>query len=99
MSGAIPGQVELYSREANKNQLARDGVAKVFSMVEERQKRAWIAGTENTQHSLLALVRPRGLEPPRVSPLAPQASASTNSAMAAYPARRALTGDIGNCVV
>jgi hypothetical protein len=31
----------------------------------------------------LALVRPRGLEPPRVSPLAPQASASTNSAMAA----------------
>src|SRR6185437_7944703 len=29
------------------------------------------------------LVRPRGLEPPRVAPLAPQASASTNSAMAA----------------
>ena len=29
------------------------------------------------------MVRPRGLEPPRVSPLAPQASASTNSAMAA----------------
>ena len=30
------------------------------------------------------LVRPRGLEPPRVAPLAPQASASTNSAMAAF---------------
>ena len=29
------------------------------------------------------LVRPRGLEPPRVSPLPPQGSASTNSAMAA----------------
>src|SRR3972149_6172248 len=29
------------------------------------------------------LVRPRGLEPPRVAPLAPQASASTNSATAA----------------
>src|SRR5215204_6173600 len=35
------------------------------------------------------LVRSRGLEPPRVSPLAPQASASTNSAMAAgTPNRR-----------
>ena len=32
----------------------------------------------------LRLVRPRGLEPPRVAPLAPQASASTNSAMAAW---------------
>ena len=32
---------------------------------------------------LSGLVRPRGLEPPRVAPLAPQASASTNSAMAA----------------
>jgi hypothetical protein len=31
----------------------------------------------------LALVRSRGLEPPRVSPLAPQASASTNSATTA----------------
>ena len=29
------------------------------------------------------MVRPRGLEPPRCYPLAPQASASTNSAMAA----------------
>src|SRR5829696_1324045 len=29
------------------------------------------------------MVRPRGLEPPRLSSLAPQASASTNSAMAA----------------
>jgi hypothetical protein len=29
------------------------------------------------------LVRPRGLEPPRVAPLAPQASASTNSATTA----------------
>ena len=29
------------------------------------------------------MVRPRGLEPPRVAPLAPQASASTNSATAA----------------
>jgi hypothetical protein len=29
------------------------------------------------------LVRPRGLEPPRLAALAPQASASTNSAMAA----------------
>jgi hypothetical protein len=29
------------------------------------------------------MVRPRGLEPPLVSQLAPQASASTNSAMAA----------------
>src|SRR4051794_8115358 len=29
------------------------------------------------------LVRPRGLEPPRVSPLPPQGSASTNSATAA----------------
>ena len=33
---------------------------------------------------LSGLVRPRGLEPPRVAPLAPQASASTNSAMAAW---------------
>ncbi len=44
MSGAILGhrdlqQVELYSREVNKNQRVRDGIAKVFSMIEERQKR------------------------------------------------------------
>ena len=32
----------------------------------------------------LWLVRSRGLEPPRVAPLAPQASASTNSATTAY---------------
>ena len=32
---------------------------------------------------LMKVVRPRGLEPPRVAPLAPQASASTNSATAA----------------
>ena len=39
----------------------------------------------------LTMVRPRGLEPPRVSPLAPQASASTNSAMAASRHQRALS--------
>jgi hypothetical protein len=32
------------------------------------------------------MVRPRGLEPPLVAQLAPQASASTNSAMAAFSA-------------
>lgn len=36
------------------------------------------------------LVRPRGLEPPLVSQLAPQASASTNSATAARGAERKL---------
>ena len=35
------------------------------------------------------MVRPRGLEPPRVAPLAPQASASTNSATAADEVKRA----------
>ena len=34
------------------------------------------------------MVRPRGLEPPRCYPLAPQASASTNSAMAARHLRK-----------
>src|ERR1051326_9344009 len=34
-----------------------------------------------------ALVRSRGLEPPRVAPLAPQASASTNSATTAWGGR------------
>jgi hypothetical protein len=38
-----------------------------------------IAATVRTEK----MVRPRGLEPPRVAPLAPQASASTNSATAA----------------
>src|SRR5262249_52456182 len=33
---------------------------------------------------LEVLVRSRGLEPPRVAPLAPQASASTNSATTAW---------------
>src|SRR4026208_2549200 len=33
---------------------------------------------------IVTLVRPRGLEPPRCYPLAPQASASTNSATAAW---------------
>src|SRR6202162_4716934 len=43
-------------------------------------------GFRFTQPILLiaSLVRSRGLEPPRVSPLAPQASASTNSATTAY---------------
>src|SRR5260370_40953187 len=35
------------------------------------------------QEKLLMLVRSRGLEPPRVAPLAPQASASANSATTA----------------
>jgi hypothetical protein len=38
------------------------------------------------------LVRPRGLEPPRCYPLAPQASASTNSATAADEVKRAPNG-------
>ena len=38
------------------------------------------------------MVRPRGLEPPRVAPLAPQASASTNSATAADEVKRAPMG-------
>ena len=37
----------------------------------------------NSKRTFYCLVRPRGLEPPRVAPLAPQASASTNSATAA----------------
>ena len=36
------------------------------------------------QRLIFSMVRPRGLEPPRVAPLAPQASASTNSATAAW---------------
>ena len=42
-----------------------------------------------------SLVRPRGLEPPLVSQLAPQASASTNSAMAATVSLRASPGRRG----
>jgi peptidoglycan/xylan/chitin deacetylase (PgdA/CDA1 family) len=38
---------------------------------------------ETLRSDLLVLVRSRGLEPPRVAPLAPQASASTNSATTA----------------
>ncbi|CAD5266879.1 hypothetical protein BOSE21B_111223 [Bosea sp. 21B] len=43
------------------------------------------------------LVRSRGLEPPRVSPLPPQGSASTNSAMtaAAPGGRRAVAVNSG----
>ena len=37
----------------------------------------------NPAGGLGTLVRPRRIEPPRVAPLAPQASASTNSATAA----------------
>ena len=37
----------------------------------------------------LVVVRSRGLEPPRVAPLAPQASASTNSATTANVTRAA----------
>jgi hypothetical protein len=42
------------------------------------------------------MVRPRGLEPPRVSPLPPQGSASTNSATAACHLRmlREITGHL-----
>src|ERR1700716_2269496 len=49
------------------------------------------------------LVRSRGLEPPRVAPLAPQASASTNSATtagdergAARPRAGAIAADVTN---
>jgi hypothetical protein len=38
---------------------------------------------QRKQCRLFGMVRPRGLEPPRVAPLAPQASASANSATAA----------------
>src|SRR5579863_4546343 len=38
---------------------------------------------KNQRSKLPRLVRSRGLEPPRVAPLAPQASASTNSATTA----------------
>ena len=45
---------------------------------------AGVSGTSGvTRIAAHKLVRPRGLEPPRVAPLAPQASASTNSATAA----------------
>src|SRR5215467_5144488 len=51
--------------------------------------------------SLPRLVRSRGLEPPRVAPLAPQASASTNSATTACGVnpgvpRRATAHDVTN---
>ena len=42
------------------------------------------SATRTQKRAFYCLVRPRGLEPPRVAPLAPQASASTNSATAAF---------------
>jgi hypothetical protein len=44
---------------------------------------AKLAATARSWDGFQKMVRPRGLEPPRVAPLAPQASASTNSATAA----------------
>ena len=45
------------------------------------------AGHQPIDQAPINMVRPRGLEPPPVSRLAPQASASTNSAMAASAPR------------
>src|SRR5262249_43930541 len=44
----------------------------------------WTRTPYSTNSSRKRLVRSRGLEPPRVAPLAPQASASTNSATTAW---------------
>ena len=60
--------------------------------------RAWVAPNRavakcwRSQHERKRMVRPRGLEPPLVAQLAPQASASTNSAMAAACPRRERQG-------
>src|SRR5262249_17678828 len=57
----------------------------------QNQQAIWKTG------GVLMLVRSRGLEPPRVAPLAPQASASTNSATTADGLRAGRSARHGAC--
>ena len=75
-SGALP-------IDETRNTAARErGAIMLCGSIGTRSEESTI-GTVLDVNLLNIMVRPRGLEPPRVAPLAPQASASTNSAMAA----------------
>jgi len=77
----------LYTREADRKRLAIEAMHKLAGN-EKRNSIPARCGrqsekTNDFNADFLEVVRSRGLEPPRVAPLAPQASASTNSATTA----------------
>ena len=79
----------LYTQAADRKRLAREAMSKLAgnetaTSIRAPTQKVRVSEPKENQRLIFSVVRPRGLEPPRVAPLAPQASASTNSATAAY---------------
>jgi hypothetical protein len=69
----------LYTQAADRKRLAQEAMSKVL-----RENETTTSIRSPMQEVRAAMVRSRGLEPPHLAMLAPQASASTNSATTAW---------------
>ncbi len=72
-----------FGRRAWDKSQQRAAVPRMLNEILQTLRGGAVSRRHATRLALITMVRPRGLEPPRVAPLAPQASASTNSATAA----------------